>query len=46
MAEPKYTCSFCSRIAKYFGEGQDGDFYCEVHVSKAPGSVYTDEDSE
>jgi hypothetical protein len=32
-------CSYCAQAAKYMGDGQDGDFYCERHKSRASTSV-------
>lgn len=32
-------CSFCPTDAEYVGRGQDGDFYCEGHTSRAPGGI-------
>lgn len=28
-------CSFCKKTALYMGAGQDGDFYCQDHMSMA-----------
>lgn len=32
-------CSYCQHVAKFIGDGQDGDSYCEEHVTRAPGTV-------
>lgn len=33
------TCSYCERVARWMGDGQDGDFYCDGHRRRAPGAL-------
>lgn len=33
------SCSFCNNPARYMGDGQDGDFYCEQHLDKSWNGV-------
>ena len=39
--EPVYKCSWCTSTAAYVGANEDGDFYCNNHVSRAPGGLNT-----
>lgn len=38
-----FSCSFCSRAAKWIGRDQDGDSYCDTHRHLAPYGVDTRE---
>lgn len=38
-ANQPFPCSYCSEPATHVGAGTDGDFYCDDHKGKAPGSV-------